>query len=680
MADVPTSDDSIFDVVVRVPSGGRLDQIEQKAIAAGIRPDRVESLIKALRSVPQAKIGAGVPRDRAEQARDQFSQAGLTVELVPVLALQGVSDAAFDGLFSCPACKERVKLPESRQCPKCGVFVDKVNTDEAALRRKLMDEEKARMDIAAMRDLRSSDKQTREQLEARLRAEVRAELEGKYGKKGGMSVNLFKAFGVLALLLVAFVGGKGFTPGGGWSMSQATSGTPAAGVGNGQVGSATGGGGGSAVAGSSASPTGDPDIDDPLIQAAGGQRIGAKGISIEQAVAASKALGKAVGNDTIDRAMSGAPVGGGGGAAGGGAAGAAGGGTAQAGAAAAGGTDGGTVPPSVKHMLALDFTRQLAEMGQWPRALQMIKSLRASAALKSDAAVATAAQMTELRVRAWSLVQQSESQARSGAGALMSDAQGLADPADQAFTLARLGVILSLHPQLPPEISRSFLNKSADAMKNIADEGRKATVASQWAVALGEVLLAEANARAKAGVWSKAQAASQQLDTLVGKAPDPASQARLQAIDYQMKLQLGEQDKANAALDAALAQAGRIASLPERAAALRAMSSLSSGAANEKLRAAVAALETQAMARSGMERARTLATLSLLNADAGFRGRAEDLNQAARATTGLSPGDAALINADLIVRSDMAAAKVLHGIGLYAECEAVVQRLGNYLL
>ena len=110
------------------------------------------------------------------------------------------------------------------------------------------------------------------------------------------------------------------------------------------------------------------------------------------------------------------------------------------------------------------------------------------------------------------------------------------------------------------------------------------------------------------------------------------------------------------------------------------MAQLSGGAGNDKLQAAAEALQAQATSKSGAERARALAQLSLLNADAGLRGKASELAEAARASAGLSPADAVQVNTDLIVRGDMAAARVLHSVGLYAESEAVLQRLGNYLL
>ncbi len=678
-ATIEESSEALFDVVVKVPSGAKLEDIERMALGpAGIRADRVESLIKALRSVPQAKIGAGVPRARADAAKEQFTKAGLTVEITPVLSIQVKTDGAFDGLFGCPSCKQRVTLPENRQCPNCGVFVDKV-TDEAQMRRRIMEQERAKLDFQASRGAQQAEKMTRDQLEAQLRAEVRAELEAKMGIKKAAS-KLGQALKVVALVGVmgaVFIGGRG--TGAGWSWEEIKGGSSApkgkaaevdkmldsvgpAGGAQAGAGAADGAGGGS----------GDPDIDDPLIQAAGGKRIGAKGISMEQAVAASMTLAKSVGNTTAERALAGAPVGGGGGAPGA---------TGAAAAAAGGGAAvEATVAPAAKQLLALEFTTQLAEMGQLPRATQMIKALKASPKTTSDPAVASAARVADMEVRAWSMQALGEGKARAAADALMSDAAGLADPYERAAALSRVGAILARHPQLPPEASRAFLTKAVDSVKAVGNADMRTAATGQWAVSFGEALLADAITKAKAGVWSKVQQASTQVDTLIAQAPDAASQAKLYAIGAQLKLQLGQQDKAVQGMEAGLAQAGRVEPLSERAAVLRAMAQLSGGAGSDKLQAAAAALQTQATAKTGGERARTLTQLSLMSVDAGQRGRASELADAARASPGLGAGDAVQVNADLIVRSDMAAARVLHGLGLYAESETVLQRVGNYLL
>ena len=291
----------LYDVTVRMQPGARLEDVQHLAEAAGIRPDRVEALVKALRSAPQAKIGAGVDRERANKAKEQFSKAGLSVELTPILTLGKLTAGAFDGLTVCPSCSQRVTLPDNRQCPNCGVFVDKI-TDEALLRRRILEQERNKLDFQNSRDAQNADKQTREQLEALLRAQVRKELEAKYGGKPRSRSGLFKLAGVAGLLALAFVGGRAGSTSG-WSMEQMLPGNKAKGTSPAQVNKMLDAVGPEAAAqpqaGAAGTATGDPDIDDPLIQAAGGKKIGAQGISIEQAVAAAGALAKSVGNSTV---------------------------------------------------------------------------------------------------------------------------------------------------------------------------------------------------------------------------------------------------------------------------------------------------------------------------------------------------------------------------------------------
>ena len=168
LSPTPETDVQLFDVMVSMPSGARLEDIERKARGpAGIRADRVDSLVKMLRNIPQAKIGAGVTRERADKAKEQFAMTGLIVTITPVLAVTGMTTGSFDGMEVCPSCNKRVKLPVNRQCPECSVFVDKV-TGEALLKRRIMEQERGKMDFASAREKQELDKKTRETLEASL--------------------------------------------------------------------------------------------------------------------------------------------------------------------------------------------------------------------------------------------------------------------------------------------------------------------------------------------------------------------------------------------------------------------------------------------------------------------------------------------------------------------------------
>ncbi|TWO66955.1 hypothetical protein FN976_25815 [Caenimonas sedimenti] len=676
-----TEDEARFDVVVRMPAGRRLEDVAKLADAAGIRPDHVETVMKALRNGPAAKIGAAVNRQRAEKARDQFTRAGLSVELTPVLSLSAVTTGAFDNLFTCPNCGQRVTLPENRQCPNCTVFVDKV-TDEMILRRKLREKERAALDFRTARDQQHAEKSAKESLEAQIRAEIRKELEAEYGIKGGGGGGVRKgvvAAAVLALAAAAFVGGRGTSAG--WTMA----GLFGSGNANSQAakagkmldkldaGAAAGGSTAAAAAAYGGPATGDPDVDDPLVQAAGGKRVGAKGISVEQAVAAAQTLAKSVGYKTAgtDGAAAGgnpAPTGSADGTA------AAGGAPAAAGAAPA-----ASFSPRVRTLLAFDLTRLLAELGQLPRSREMLKALRAIPAHAADAALSTAAGVADAEVRAWTLASTAPGALRPAAERLISDAQAIADPFWRTKALMQAGVIAARQPHLPPELARLFLNKSAEGLKTIQGP-QQAAAMGDWTVALGEVLLAEATARAKVGQWTQARTIGAQLEAMIAQAPDASAGARLHAIDYQLKSLTGEADKAAGALAAGLALAAREPDLAERAALLRAMAALAGGTADGAMATAIESVKTAALPKNGYERARAMTMLALLHADAGMRARAGEYTQLALSTPQLDAAEAMELHADLLLRGDMVTAKSLHGAGLYADAEAMLRRLGELLL
>jgi uncharacterized Zn finger protein (UPF0148 family) len=153
------SDIPLFDVFVELPTNRDVSAVDQRSLLeSGLTSERLAALLKALRNSPKVKIGASVTRERSEGANKQFTNAGLIVSIVPVLALQAVKTGAFDGRLLCPACSERVVLPDNRQCPSCGVFVDKV--DEAfLLKRKIVQQERGRLEFQAQKETVEAEKQ-----------------------------------------------------------------------------------------------------------------------------------------------------------------------------------------------------------------------------------------------------------------------------------------------------------------------------------------------------------------------------------------------------------------------------------------------------------------------------------------------------------------------------------------
>ncbi len=647
--------------------------------------------------------------ERAEEERARFTKAGLLVEVTPLLTLQTLVAGSYDGLEGCPACGKRAVMPKNRQCPSCGVFIDKL-TDEYLLKKKIMQQELGAIQFQKNQSAKNTTKDIKTATEAAIRAQVREELEKKYGiSKGGFlkGKGAILAIGLVAVALgLLYAGEKGVTVGGmslPWgkkealpgtmsaaSLQQASAGAPAAGASGVAAGAA--GAAGAVAGGAAADPTGDPDIDDPLIQAAGGKKVGAQGLTMEQALAASKTLAKSVGNTTAERALAGGTVGGPGGAAGAKAAG----GTAAAsgagpvdtggavaasgsgtGSASAGATD--AVPKQTKQLLTAEFSSLLGELGQVARSREVLKALAGSINPATDAPAASALQAAQLKLQAWSALRMDGAQARQVAEDLRVKTQAIANPQERTLLQGQVAVILSRNSLLPPEVPRLFLSLGAESLKAVGGAQNSAAL-GDLAVSMAEVFLHETTARARAGGWSKARASAAQIEDLLKQAPDAWAQTRLYAVDYQAKLQTGQADKATKSLESALGLAGKNSNLQERAIWLRSIAQLSADAStHEQFEAMATALQNQLNAKTGMDKARGLTDLTLLYTAAGLPGKASQLRSLAQATAGLSATDSVTINTDLLVHGDMATAKTLHGLGRYAEAEAVLQRVSGYL-
>ena len=673
----------LFDVVISMPAGSKLETIQHLASTqAGLPPDRVERLIKVLRSSPNAKVGSAVTLERAEEEKVRFTKAGLYVEITPLLSVQATTAGSYDGLEACPACGKRSVMPKNRQCPSCGVFIDKL-TDEYLLRKKVMQQERGAIEFQKANSAKNADKSTRESLEASIRAQVREELHGK--SKG----DLLKGKGTVALASLAaiamgllYMGEKGVTIGGmslPWGKKETpvatamsasslqASATASAVAGTAAAAGATAG----AAPGTGVDMTGDADVDDILIQAAAGKKPGGKGLTMEEAVAASKALAKSVGNTTAERTLAGAPAGGPSGAA---TPGMSGGASATGSAPAAA----DSVPKLTKQLLTAEFANMLAEIGQGARAREVLKALAGSINPATDTQAASVLQATQIKLQAWSVQRMDAGQARQTTEDLKTKTQAIASPQERTLLQGQVADILSRSPMLPSEVPRVFLSLAAESLKAVSG-AQSGPALGNLAVSMAEVFLHETTARAKTGSWTKAKASAAQVEELIKQAPDAWTQARLHAVDHQVKLHTGQTDKATKSLDSALALAGKNNNLPERAMWLRGIAQLSDAGTQEQFEAAANSLQTQLNSKSGLDKAQGLTELYLLYTAAGLPGKAAQLRSMAQATPGLSPADSIAINTDLIVRGDMAMAKMLHGLGRYAEAETVLQRVSGYL-
>lgn len=656
----------IFDVFVKTPPHTSFEEVTRKLALSGLPTDRVERLLAALRSGPQVKIGGGVSQERADRAKSIYSAAGLVVVITPVLVLQTKVEGAFDGLFVCPACGERVILPPSRQCPHCGVFVDKV-TEEFLLKRKIMQQERAKLTFQADRDTKASLKLSRQAMEAAIRAEVRKELEAEFGRSDSAhflsgKAGLLRLTATASLLALAFAGGNAM-PQSAWPWS-----TPKIEISANEAADvdALPGGAGLGKSGTTEAiaTASELDVEDLLTTSAGN----GKGMSLDRALAAANTLGKSLGNTTAERAWAGP--------------------ASQASPASTASSGLALNPIETKSavsastetrwVLTAEFATQLAQLGQWQRAQDILKSLKARPNLEASPGVATAVRLADLEVQAWALGALGRDRFGKAVEALKS-AANLPDPAERVQAMGRIGVILSQHVPSQTTPSRAFITQAVKALKSMTDANLRRERQGDLMVFMGEALVAEATGFARSGEWTKAKLASDSLAGLIQQAAESPAKARLHAIQSRMMQQLGRADQSRESLARALSMAGAEASLLDRAELLRSIAKLSGAATLEPVQVAVRSLVAQSRSQPGVEEARALTLLTLLQVDAGLSSRAEQYSRMVREAGGATPMELAAIRFELMVRTNMAMAGVLHSQGRYAESELIWQGLATHL-
>ena len=557
----------LFDVVISMPPGAKLETIQKLAeTEAGLPLERVARLIKVLRSTPNAKVGAGIPLERAEEEKTRFTRAGLRVEITPLLTKQ-----TLPARNTTSNSRESVEVPISVQVPT-GLEKKSVTSESIFFNGKAVLLIGTTLAIVISLLYVSEQKIT----------------------IGGVALPWGK---------------KETSPGvvSGLSLQPASK-------------SASAAGGTGLVIVTTVDPTGDADVDDLLIQAVG----------------------------------------------------------ASVGASAAPADPTNSVSKQTKQLLTAEFASVLADLGQGARARVVLKAMAAGINPVTDMQAASAFQAAQLKLKAWSVQHMDSSQARQAAEDLKTKTQAITDARERALLQGQVAVILSRNAQLPPDVARLFLSMGAESLKAVG-AGQTNASGGDLAVSMAEVFLNETTALAKAGRWTRARASAAQLEDLLRQAPDAWTQARLYSVDHQAKLQTGQTDKAAKSLESALALADKNSNLQERAVWLRSIAQLSDASTNEQFEAMATALQNQLNVKSGIEKASGLTELSLMYMAAGLPGKSAQLRGMAQATGGLSAVDGLAINTDLNVRGDMAMAKMLHGLGRYAEAEAVLQRVGGYL-
>ena len=578
----------LFDVVIRMPRDAKLETIQKLAeIEAGLSPDRVQRLIRVLSTTPNAKVGAAITLQRAEEEKVRFTKAGLDVEIVPLEPrnLSHGSDSAHAKITSFKDFNESMNPTEKTS-----------NADTAD-------------------SIRGKGDTTFDQAQ---NVTNRSNFRGKSGLLIGATLVIAASF--------FYAGEKGLTLYGiklPWSKKD-----PVVGVSGNPTLLQTQ----LATAAAVFDQAADPNADDPLVLTASGKRSGPRGLTIEEVITEA---------------------------------------TGSAGAAEA-------ITKQTRQLLIAEFAVVLAELGQDVRARVVLKALPNDANSVADQRVASRLTMAQMELQAWATLRMDSTQGKQAIQELKTKTQAIANAQDRALLQGQIADILSRSSQLSSDTSRAFLSLAAESLKSISGP-QSITAQSNLMVTMAKVFLRETTDRAKLGAWSKAKAGSVQIESLINQAPDGWTQARLYAIDYQGKQQTGQNDKAAKSLESALELAGKAGNLVDRAIKLRSIAQLSDAGTLEQFEMAANTLQNQVSVKTGLEKAQVLTELSLLYIEASLPGKAALLRGQAQATTGLSAPDSASTNVDLIARGDMATAKMLHGLGRYAEAEAMLQRVGSYL-
>ena len=159
-----------FNVVVSMPAGLTLEKMEKLGLEeVRMDPKKVAGLVHAFQNGPQVMVGKEVTRERVEAVKGDLARMGLEVTVTPVLAIQEHHED--ETHYKCPACSKTVDLPENRQCPACGVFVDKV-TKEFLLRKKILEQERGKMALLASKQAADRELENTRSMEDAIRRQI----------------------------------------------------------------------------------------------------------------------------------------------------------------------------------------------------------------------------------------------------------------------------------------------------------------------------------------------------------------------------------------------------------------------------------------------------------------------------------------------------------------------------
>lgn len=348
--------------------------------------------------------------------------------------------------------------------------------------------------------------------------------------------------------------------------------------------------------------------------------------------------------------------------------------------AQAGGATAAPLPASLRATLMADMAVQLAEFGQAGRAREVLARLRSDAALTGDAAVSASTQRAEVMLLAWGLRDASGPTIDRHIASLRSLVHGIESPAARAALMGRVATVLARHDNVPDALALACLADAGESLKGVADGAQRQLAIDDWLVDTGDLLLAQLARHARLGRWQQAQSLVGQLDTLAGQARSPHAVLLLQALRARAQDLMGQPAKAEKLLTDALKAWQQRGTPARQAEELRALAMRAGDIAQPELFQVTAQLATAADALHGVDRARALTNLALMQAEAGESERFEALKAMLRQSPEASRPENASLNAQLLVAGELAAARAEQRSGAFGLAEARVRKVAAYLL
>jgi hypothetical protein len=586
--DHSASDNFDYDVVVSMPLGIERDILQNKAMEGlGVSPEAVATLMKSLTEHRVVKVKSSIPRQQAEEVAAKFSSIGFRVEINHSLNLQKIQHKESSNQVDCPSCDKRVVLTSDRQCPECGVFVDKLS-EEFLLRKQIMAKERARME--ALKKIQDGDiaQKQRDDLEKKLREEIKAELEKELGlekPKKPLFSGKFAKFALpvsfVALTAGAFVGGRATAP------SLETK--PALEV--------------SSANGSSAGEGGQAAVGSVETFLKGSAKMGAamskngSGLSMSEIIAQAQS-----------------PTGGADGASGG----AVGGGSESDSLLSNPGKDNPAihVPADAKRELATDLAVAIAEIGQIARARELVGRAYQLAGETPSVSQAVRLRHAHIRVESWALVAAQGAGVEEQINALDKTVSELPTAGSRAVGYASIGEILSASLNLKAEMPEAFFHRANQEFASEKDKTAQREATHQLLVSRGKGMLNAVRVRVEKGMLDKAKQQLAHLSGIANNAP-PVTAAILLGFDAQAKQLLGDTAAATKSIEAALLKASKAFSMEEEALLLRSIVHGREAYSSEKVQASLRGLMEKAEKWGKRELAGALLHTGILHAANG---------------------------------------------------------------